>query len=646
MARAPDTPGRTPLTAHERALEALTRRGRIRELRPASGLDFTSNDYLGLAASPELASAAEDALARGVPLGAGGSRLLRGNHPEHEALEAEAAAFFGSEAALYFGSGFSANAALFATLPSHGDLIVHDALIHASAWEGMGLTKADCRAARHNDVQSFADAIADWRKAGGRGRVYIAVESLYSMDGDIALLAELAALAECTDAMLLIDEAHATGVLGPDGRGIAARHGLEGRDNVITLHTCGKALGASGALVTCSLVIRDFLVNRARAFIYATAPSPLMAAVVRRALQIVRDEPQRRVELAARVCAADEALRSASNRLGSGTQIVPVIVGLDANAVRLASAMQARGYDIRAIRPPTVPEGTARLRIAITNGVDVATIRAMMAALGEELAALPLSSPRRGEGGSESRMRGFLQTAVDVHGASPSPVLSGHPLPSRERKDAPHFVVTGTGTGIGKTVFAAALVQALGGDYWKPIQAGTEPETDTARVCALTGLPAEHFHAEAYILNTPASPHLAAHIDGVEIDPDSLEPPATERPLVIEGAGGLMVPLTRDTLLIDVLARWKIPVILVAETKLGTINHTLLSIEALRARGVPVLGVAFVGKANDSSEAIIAEHSGVRRLGRLDRLEALNRETLAAAFAREFDLAAFLEAPR
>ncbi|MEQ1697832.1 MAG: aminotransferase class I/II-fold pyridoxal phosphate-dependent enzyme, partial [Hyphomicrobiaceae bacterium] len=154
MVRLPS--GLTGKRQHERALEALARRGRLRRLVPAAGIDFTSNDYLGLANSAELRDAAAGALARGVPLGAGGSRLLRGNHPEHEALEAEAAALFGAEAALYFGSGFAANAALIATLPGHGDLIVHDALIHASAWEGMGQTKASCVAARHNDVQSFA----------------------------------------------------------------------------------------------------------------------------------------------------------------------------------------------------------------------------------------------------------------------------------------------------------------------------------------------------------------------------------------------------------------------------------------------------------------------------------------------------------
>ena len=175
--------------SHERALKALHKRGRLRALSPRAGLDFSSNDYLGLAGSPELAAAAEAALARGVPLGAGGSRLLRGNHPEHEALEEEAAAFFGAETALYFGGGFVANAALFSTLPQREDLVVHDELIHASVHDGLRGGRARAAAARHNDAQAFADAIETWRGEGGTGRPWIAVESLYSMDGDRAPLA-------------------------------------------------------------------------------------------------------------------------------------------------------------------------------------------------------------------------------------------------------------------------------------------------------------------------------------------------------------------------------------------------------------------------------------------------------------------------
>ncbi len=368
--------------SHERALEALRRRGRLRELEPGLGADFTSNDYLGLANAPELQRAVMAAMARGVPIGAGGSRLLRGNHPEHEALEVEAARFFGAESALFFGGGFVANTAIFATLPARGDLIVHDELIHASAHEGMRLSKAETIPARHNDVNAFDEAIKGWRATGATGQVWIAVESLYSMDGNRAPLTELAEVASRHDAMLVIDEAHATGVFGPNGRGLGAA--LEGRPNVISLHTCGKALGVMGALVLCPLVMRDFLVNRARSFIYATAPSPLVAAAVRAALEISATQGGRRETLHKRISFAGGLLRETLGIEHSGSQIQPIIVGSDTRAVALASAIRARGFDVRAIRPPTVPEGTARLRITLTLNTDEAAVSALIQALAEE----------------------------------------------------------------------------------------------------------------------------------------------------------------------------------------------------------------------------------------------------------------------
>lgn len=360
--------------SHERALKALERRGRLRALQPRSGIDFSSNDYLGLAASSELAEAVALALDRGVAVGAGGSRLLRGNDPEHEALEAEAAAFFGAESCLYFGGGFLANYALFATLPARGDLVVHDALIHASVIDGMRAGKASVAPAAHNDAQSFDEAIVRWRAAGGTGRPWIAVESLYSMDGDRAPLADLIAVARRHDGWLVVDEAHATGVLGPEGRGLA--HALEGAPDVISLHTCGKALGASGALLLAPRLIRDYLVNRARPFIYATAPSPLMAAAVRAALGIVRRDDGRRARLAGLVAFAGRELARRCAIAPSGSHIQPVILGADERAVSVAKALVAEGFDVRAVRPPTVPEGTARLRLSLTlNAGEDATAR-------------------------------------------------------------------------------------------------------------------------------------------------------------------------------------------------------------------------------------------------------------------------------
>jgi dethiobiotin synthetase len=207
------------------------------------------------------------------------------------------------------------------------------------------------------------------------------------------------------------------------------------------------------------------------------------------------------------------------------------------------------------------------------------------------------------------------------------------------------IVVTGTDTGIGKTIFSAALTDALDGCYWKPVQSGLDEETDSETVARLGRLSSDRVLPEAYRLATPASPHLSARIDGVTLRPEGLLPPGVERPLVIEGAGGLLVPLTEHTVFADVFARWQIPVVLCARTGLGTINHTLLSLEALRRRAIPILGVAFIGDAQEDSEAIIARLGAVRRLGRLPRLDPLTPDSLHHAFAENFNVADFRGMP-
>ena len=363
------------LDAHREALSLIAQRSRTRSLIARAGHDFASNDYLGLANSPELRNAVAEALERGVAIGAGGSRLLRGNDPEHEALEAEAAAFFGSETTLWFSTGFAANSAIFSALPAGRDLIVHDALIHASAHEGMRLGRATAVAAAHGDVDAFAQAIRGWRAAGNKGRVWIAVESLYSMDGDQAPLAALTELADREEAFMIVDEAHATGVFGPDGRGLASA--LDGRENVVTLRTCGKALGCEGALVCCPRPLADILINKARGFIFSTAPSPLSAAAVRASLRLLRDQPERRARLHALIAFAGTRLPA------TGSQIIPVIIGDDAGTMEVAAGLQARGFDVRGIRPPTVPTGTSRLRVSLTLNVDEAIVAALADSIAE-----------------------------------------------------------------------------------------------------------------------------------------------------------------------------------------------------------------------------------------------------------------------
>ena len=372
-----------PFADLETDLDRLSALGRRRTLDSIGGLDFTSNDNLALEASEEVHEAAREAVSRAVPIGSGGSRLLRGNHPEHQALERAAADFFGAQSALYFGSGYAANQTLFSTAPQRGDLVVHDEWIHASVHDGMRRGRAETVAAHHNDSQSIDDEIQRWRQGGGRGRPWIAVESMYSMDGDGPNFEELDELADRREAILVIDEAHSTGVLGPAGRGRAAF--LEGKGNVVTVHTCGKALGTAGAFVCGSRALNDFLVNRGRAFIFATAPSPLIAAVTRAAIELCVRSDHRRERLQRLVEFASRELDRRCGLASSGSHIVPIMIGEDQAAADLAARLRTQGYDVRAIRPPTVPAGTARLRIALTLHVDETAIGNLFQLLAAEL---------------------------------------------------------------------------------------------------------------------------------------------------------------------------------------------------------------------------------------------------------------------
>lgn len=367
-----------------RALEALEARHRRRRLAPRQGLDFASNDYLGLASAPCMAAAAQDALDRNVPFGSGGSRLLRGNHPEHEALEAEAAAFFGTEAALFMGGGFQANQAIFSTLPAAGDLVLHDALVHASAHEGMRLGRAETREFAHNDAADARRVLADWHAGGNTGQVWIAVESVYSMEGDLAPLSELADLARAHGAVLVVDEAHATGVFGPQGQGLA--HGLNA--DVLTLHTCGKGLGASGGLVCGAAAMIETLINRARPFIFATAPAPFTAALVRAALRALQADPGLTHDARDRMAHAHAEAQRLCGLTGFFSQILPVVIGADEPTMSHAAALQQKGFDIRGIRPPTVPRGTSRLRVSITGNVTNEDITILFEAMARQIPEL------------------------------------------------------------------------------------------------------------------------------------------------------------------------------------------------------------------------------------------------------------------
>lgn len=358
------------------ALKQLKAKGRYRTLNLPHGIDLASNDYLGLRDHPTLRAAAVQAIEDGISLGAGGSRLLRGHHTEHEALEKQAASFFGSQRALFFANGFQGNSAIFGTLPNRHDVILFDSLIHASVREAVQHSLAKHIRIPHNDINAFEDALK--KHSASAKHIWIAVESLYSMDGDIAPLEQLHALSQKYNATLIIDEAHSTGIYGEKGKGlthkIIEQHGHQG---LITLHTCGKALGVSGGLVCAESDIIDYMINKARPFIYSTAPSPFQAYIVSEAIKLSTSEEgdKRRAHLMALCTHAQKHIG------GYGTSIIPIILGSDESANTAAATLQNAGYDIRAIRPPTVPEGTARLRLSLNANLDIATLDAIFALL-------------------------------------------------------------------------------------------------------------------------------------------------------------------------------------------------------------------------------------------------------------------------
>jgi 8-amino-7-oxononanoate synthase len=363
-------------------MERLKRGDRLRELTLPRGIDFSSNDYLGLSRHPALREAVMEAIDEDGMVGAGGSRLLRGHHPAHAQLEEVAAEFFQSEKALFFGSGFLANFALFNTFLERHDAVIFDEHIHASVKEGIHASPAARYRARHSDLDSFESCIRRAREKGAR-RLFVAVESVYSMDGDLAPLNELNRLARDSEAILVVDEAHATGVFGARGRGLGENLQSE---NGISIHTCGKALGVAGALVCASAQIIDYLINKARPFIYSTAPPPFLAAAVQRSLRLVDEEPWRRMRVLNLAKFARDKLGTTPK--GGGSQIIPIHLGEADRTLKTARGIQDAGFDVRAIRPPTVPDGTSRLRISIHADRTEAEILALADALRSAMASL------------------------------------------------------------------------------------------------------------------------------------------------------------------------------------------------------------------------------------------------------------------
>jgi 8-amino-7-oxononanoate synthase len=364
----------------ESGLRGLEQRSQRRSLAEIRGVNLCSNDYLGLAEHPALRAAVVDAVREAPRVGGTGSRLLSGYAAEWEELEQEFAKFVGTEAALYFASGYAANVGLLTSLATKDDLVFSDELNHASLIDGIRLSGARKVIYPHLDLNALELALR--AHAGSPGRKLVVTETVFSMDGDVVALADLSRLCERAGAALIVDEAHATLVHGPSGRGVVAEAGAAA--NVFaSVHTCGKAMASAGAFVCGSAVLREHLINLARIFIFGTAMPPYMAGQIRAALRLSHGMDAQRADLLARSRRFASALRAEGWDTGaSTTQIVPVVVGGNDEAIAAAEFLQREGFGVRAIRPPTVKPGRARLRFSVTCAIAAG----QLARLAESLA--------------------------------------------------------------------------------------------------------------------------------------------------------------------------------------------------------------------------------------------------------------------
>lgn len=537
----------------------------------APGVDFGSNDYLGLARDPAIV-AAMAAAAHDHGAGGRSARLLAGGSPLHPHAERAVAAWLGAEAALLFPSGYQANVGLIGALVGPGDAIVSDRDIHASSIDGARLSRARVLVHAHGDL---ADLERQLGRARGARRVIVLTEGLFSMGGDRVPLAAIAALCAEHGAWLVVDEAHSIGLLGPEGAGAWAGEANGSGRVVARIVTGGKALGVGGAFVVGSKALRSHLVNHARSFLFTTAPPPALAAGLSAAVERCRgahDERRRVLGHARRLAERLELPPPAG-------AIVPFPVGDSGAAVALAARLRDHGFYVPAVRPPTVAPGRAMLRMVCHAAHGDAQIDRLV-----EL--LRAHAPSR-----ETRV-----AALDAPSASPGTSPVGKSL-----------VVVGTDTGVGKTVASAVLLRAAlragrAIAYWKPVQTGDDD--DTATVGGLANAPAHVLLPNALKLPLPASPHAAAAAAGTTIDLDDLLATfaahrRTDRALLVELAGGLLVPLAmapRPTTQADWLERSGADVVLVARAGLGTLNHTLLTVEALRHRGLALRALLLVGE--------------------------------------------------
>jgi 8-amino-7-oxononanoate synthase len=362
-----------------KGLRALDQQHQRRSLAEIEGTNFCSNDYLGLAVHPALREAVARAVQNTSRVGGTGSRLLSGQTEDWYSLEEEFAQFASTESALFFGSGYAANVGLLAALVGPDDVVYSDVLNHASLIDGMRLSGARKVIYPHLDLGALEESLR--QDAGAPWRRLIITESVFSMNGDVAPLKEMATLAEKYGAAMLVDEAHATGVHGPEGRGLVVGNQIL-QHVLATIHTCGKALGSAGAFVCGPSVLKEHLINHARTFIFSTALPPYFSEQIRAALALalgMETERQSLLKRASRMIAS--LRREGFDTAGSGSQIVPVVLGKNEDTLKAASHLQREGFAVRAIRPPTVPVGGARLRLSLTLPIAESELRRLVGCL-------------------------------------------------------------------------------------------------------------------------------------------------------------------------------------------------------------------------------------------------------------------------
>ena len=549
-------------------LAAWEAAGLKRELTPPKGIDFTTNDYLGLSRDSRIQDAALQAIREFGP-GAPASRLLRGHLPPHETAEKKAAEWCNAEAALLFQSGWQANQAILSTIPQKGDVLFSDELNHASIIDGCRLSQASISIFSHSNLQELEKQLQNFSSANRR---FVVVEHVYSMDGDLAPLEELADLCETYDAWLIVDEAHAAGLYP---------FFLHPR-LFLRMITGGKALGLGGGFVCGPNAVIELLISRARSFVFTTSSSPATAAALSRAIELAQAETER-AEAAHR---SAQRLRDGLQRLGVETRgtspIVPIVLGSESRALKVASKLQDSGFDIRAIRPPTVPEGTSRLRI-VCHADNLA----------EDIDRL-------------------CQTLA--------PLAQNIELPKTVENSERSLLVCGTDTDVGKTIVSALLVRAtqsqcLNVRYFKPVQTGDDSDTQT--VSQLAEISQSELISPVVQLRLPASVDQAAEAERVSVTVDQvflrMKKVFGANPghhWIVETAGGLLVPFNRMEDQSQLLQRLGAPGVLVARSGLGTLNHTLLSLEAARARGLEIYALFLVGEKHPPNFKTLKDRLG------------------------------------